>query len=139
MKRHRVQAAAALVLSGALIFVLGSCSKKADRAGSSPSQGEGFYVMSCDPQGELPAAVKFPAVYVQFSKPVVPLAALGEGGDSSPYMKITPPLKGVFRWYGTSLLAFESSEEVFPQHEYTVEVPQNVTPAEGEKLTGERV
>ena len=37
-----------------------------------------LYILDMQPAGELPSAVKYPSVFVQFSKPVVPLASLGK-------------------------------------------------------------
>ena len=88
------------------VFVLGSltsCGSGGKTEVEKPIDEEGLFVMDFQPAGQLPTAVKYPAIYVQFSKPVVPVARLGQPMESSDLMRIDPPLEGVFRWYGTSL------------------------------------
>lgn len=129
---------AALVLC--CVFLCVSCNKdkkEALAATEAANTDEGFYVLSCDPAEELPHEVKFPVVYVQFSKSVVPLTQLGTPSDKSDVFSIEPKPNGVFRWYGTSLLCFEFSDEAVPQHEYKVTVNPKLTSVTGEKLTGE--
>ncbi len=104
-----------------------------------PMDQEGLFVMDFQPAGQLPTAVKYPAVYVQFSKPVVPVAKLGQPSDSSDLMKIDPPLEGVFRWYGTSLLSFDASQGVIPQREYTVTLSDSIISVDGSPITGQRI
>ena len=96
-----------------------------------------LYILDMQPAGELPSAVKYPSVFVQFSKPVVPLASLGKPSGVSEYMKIEPPLQGVYRWYGTSLLCFDSSEAVIPQREYRVTVSPDITASDGTPVSGQ--
>ena len=95
-----------------------------------------FCVLTFSPEGELPAAVKFPQVQIQFSKPVVALKELGKVTEKSDLIKIEPSLPGKFRWLGTSLLSFESKNAVIPQKEYTVTVSSKLTSVNGEKISG---
>lgn len=118
-------------------IVLFSC--KSDDVVEQPVDKDGLFVMDFQPAGELPAAVKYPAIYVQFSKAVVPVAKLGEPSDKSDLMKIEPPLKGVFRWYGTSLLCFDAEEAVIPQREYKVTLSDDITAVDGSHISGQRV
>ena len=101
-----------------------------------PMDQEGLFVMDFQPAGQLPTAVKYPSIYVQFSKPVVPVAKLGQTSD---LMKIDPPLEGVFRWYGTSLLSFDASQGVIPQREYTVTLSDSIVSVDGSPITGQRI
>ena len=96
-----------------------------------------FKVISFSPAETLPAATKYPSVQIQFSRPVVALSKLGEPSNKSDIVSIEPELKGVFRWYGTSLLSFESSEEVLPQKVYTVKVSPKTNSINGEPITGQ--
>ncbi|HEY9594349.1 MAG TPA: Ig-like domain-containing protein [Spirochaetia bacterium] len=96
-----------------------------------------FTITDMSPQGELPKEMMKPTISVVFSQPVVPLAKLGDVITSSPLMRITPPLKGVYRWYGTRMFAFESSEMPTPMTEYTVTIDPAVKSLGGKKLTGE--
>lgn len=100
---------------------------------------EGLYILDFQPVGELPTAVKYPSIYVQFSQPVVAVEKLGTPSDSSDLMKIEPAISGVFRWYGTSLLCFDATEAVIPQREYTVTLSESITSVEGNSLTGQRI
>ncbi|MCR5762445.1 MAG: hypothetical protein K6G00_03590 [Treponema sp.] len=100
------------------------------------AQTSEFKVLNVTPQGELPASVKYPSIQVQFSEPVTELKALGTPQHSSHAVSIEPELKGVFRWYGTSILSFESEEEMLPQKEYTVKVNPNLTSLKGSKIQG---
>lgn len=104
-------------------------------ANSLSANGE-FEVISVTPQGELSSSVRYPSIQIQFSEPVVPLQKLGELSATSEIVSITPAIKGVFRWYGTSLLSFESSEQVVPQKEYTIKVSDKVTSVADRKITG---
>ena len=123
-----------ILLLGGLVL---SC--KSDDVVERPVDENGLFVMDFQPAGELPAAVKYPAIYVQFSKPVVPVAKLGEPSDKSDLMKIEPPLKGVFRWYGTSLLSFDAEEAVIPQREYKVTLSDSITSVDGSPISGQLV
>jgi uncharacterized protein YfaS (alpha-2-macroglobulin family) len=105
--------------------------------------GEAFRIVDYGPQGELPAELKRPSVYVAFSQPVVPLAKLGEpirsGSEQGrELLTIDPPLEGLYRWYGSRLLAFESDAESLPQRRYTVTVGPGIRSLGGKSLEGER-
>ncbi len=118
-------------------FLLSGCNKNNGTSGGVETDDTELYIIDMQPAGELPAAVKYPSVYVQFSKPVVAVSVLGEPSDTSEYMSITPPLKGVYRWYGTSLLCFESSDPVIAQREYTVTIPESVKSVDGTRVSGQ--
>jgi len=95
-----------------------------------------FTVEDWGPQGAIPSDVKRPSFYVLFSEPIVPLAALGEQSSVSPYMEIEPQLKGVFRWYGTSLLSFDATENCNPRQIYTIKLNPDIRAISGNKLSG---
>ena len=118
------------------VFAAGCKGKNKAAANASGSGSGEFCVISYEPSGTLPDEVKNPSIYVQFSEPVVPLAKLGESSDKSDIITIEPALKGVFRWYGTSLLSFECADEVIPQTEYVVKINSNVKSINGTALTG---
>ena len=130
----------ALIACMGILFV--GCKKKsagtaAQSASSYSDENTEFTVISFTPEDELPASVKFPSIQVQFSKPVVALQKLGEPSDKSDVFTIEPPIAGVFRWYGTSLLSFESSESVIPQKEYTIKINPKLTSTDGTKISGQ--
>ena len=97
-----------------------------------------FTVADWGPRGELPAEVRYPSFYVLFSEPVVALSALGEQSDRSDVFSIEPPVKGVFRWNGTSLLSFDCTEPADPLRTYTITVGKDVRSLSGKTLSGER-
>lgn len=99
---------------------------------------EPFQIVDFGPKEELPSEVKNPSIYVVFSQPVVPLERLGAPMTSSDLMEIDPPLKGVYRWYGTRLLSFDADEEALPQRQYTVTIKDSVESLGGKPLQGTR-
>lgn len=127
-----------------IVSVLTGCGGSANKvdalkASYEPGQNSAsdvFEVIDFLPGEELPSGVKYPSIQIQFSEPVIALQKLGEPTDKSPYVTIEPELKGVFRWYGTSLLSFDSTDPVIPQKEYTVKVAPDVTSSFGKKISG---
>lgn len=113
-------------------------SEQKDKIGNDTLSNEPFTIVDWGPQQAIPSQVKNPSFYVLFSEPVVPIAALGKPSDTSPYMTVTPVVKGVYRWYGTRLLSFEASEEANPLETYTISVADNISSINGKKLTGEQ-
>lgn len=104
---------------------------------SGSSGREPLAVVDWGPQQEIVHGMEYPTFYVVFSQPVRALSALEEPSDSSDVMKITPPVKGVFRWYGTNSLAFECSEGAEPGQQYTMEISRNLTSVSGVRISGE--
>ncbi|QQO10533.1 alpha-2-macroglobulin family protein [Breznakiella homolactica] len=108
-------------------------------AGLIQESDDPFTVTDFGPLGELPHEIKNPSIYAVFSQPVVPLAKLGEPiREDAGVFTIDPPLKGVYRWYGSKLLSFEPDEAVLPQHRYTVTVSDRLRSLGGKGLEGER-
>ncbi|GHV20296.1 hypothetical protein FACS189494_03780 [Spirochaetia bacterium] len=94
-------------------------------------------VVDWGPRNFLSASVQRPSMYVIFSQPMAPLASLSvQQSGESPILRITPPVKGVFRWYGTSFLSFEADEPVQSQQVYTMTVADNVKSLYGKTITG---
>jgi uncharacterized protein YfaS (alpha-2-macroglobulin family) len=91
------------------------------------------------PRDELPSEIKKPLIYVVFSQPIVPLAQLGNPiKDDAALFQIDPPITGVYRWYGSRLLSFESGAERLPQQRYTVTVSDKIQSLGGKKLQGQK-
>jgi uncharacterized protein YfaS (alpha-2-macroglobulin family) len=88
------------------------------------------------PVGVLPVEMRQPTIYVVFSHPIVPLSRLGAPMKESPYMKISPKVPGVFRWYGSKLLSFEPEESFFAgvQRTYKVTISADVQSLGKKKL-----
>ncbi len=100
------------------------------------SDTKGFTVVSVVPEGELSSKVSFPSIQVQFSEPVVALAKLGEPSAKSSVVSIEPELKGVFRWYGTSILSFDCSDALIPQKEYKIKINPSLKSISGASIEG---
>ena len=147
MKGKTYSCFAGLILILASVVSLVSCgSGEAAKTGaierdasviSNHSLSDTFEVVDFSPNGTLSNSISYPTVQIQFSEPVIALQKLGEPSDKSPYVTIDPPLKGTFRWYGTSLLSFESSDKVIPQKIYTVKVAPDLTSISGKVITGQ--
>ncbi|MDR2899957.1 MAG: alpha-2-macroglobulin, partial [Treponema sp.] len=100
---------------------------------------EPFTIVDFGPSGDLPSEIKKPSIYAVFSQPVVPLAKLGEViREDAAVFTISPPLKGVYRWYGTKLLSFEPDDAVIPQQKFTVTVSERLQSLGGKRLAGNR-
>ncbi|MDR0556481.1 MAG: alpha-2-macroglobulin [Treponema sp.] len=98
---------------------------------------EPFTITAFGPQEELPSEIKKPSLYAVFSQPVVPLAKLGDPiTEEAGMFAIEPPLKGVYRWYGTRLLSFEPDGDALPQQKYVVTVSDKIQSLGGKKLEG---
>ncbi len=104
----------------------------------SKAPSEPFTVTDWGPQGKIPADVRCPSFYVLFSEPVVPVKALDEPSSENEFMRIEPPLKGVFRWYGSSLLSFDATEAADPLQSYEIILSEKTTSLYGKKLTGKK-
>lgn len=104
-----------------------------------PEEEGDLVISGWGPQQTVRAASEMPVFYVEFSLPVRSLTALEKPDASSDYMSITPPIAGVFRWYGTQMLSFEASEHAEPGVSYTITVKDGVRSLGGKELQGERV
>ncbi|HOE07287.1 MAG TPA: hypothetical protein PLV89_00295 [Treponemataceae bacterium] len=78
-----------LLITAVVLFCL-CCScqnnknNKANVNEAGDESSNNFSVINYEPSGILPAGMKYPSVFVQFSKPVVALQKLGEVMTSSP-------------------------------------------------------
>ncbi|WP_100217035.1 MG2 domain-containing protein [Treponema primitia] len=100
---------------------------------------EPFTIVDYGPRGDLPSEIKKPSIYVVFSQPVVPLSRLGAPiRDGKAFFTVEPAMEGVYRWYGSRLLAFEPDAESLPQRRYTVTISDRLQSLGGKRLTGER-
>jgi len=99
---------------------------------------EPLTVIDWGPRGDFSSTIQRPSIYVIFSQPMIPLASLGEQTSNSPLVSINPPLKGTFRWYGTSFLSFEGEEPCQSQQTYTITVAANAVSLSGNRISGDR-
>ena len=105
---------------------------------ATPQNSEPFTISDWGPQGTIPSEVKFPSFYVLFSEPVVSLSALGQECDARDYVTIEPEIQGIYRWNGTSLLSFDTTESVNPMQVYTIKVNESVKSLSGKTLEGKK-
>ena len=98
-----------------------------------------FLVEDWGPQGKIVAGENHPTFYVIFSRPARSLQALDKPQTTSDIMSIEPALPGLFRWYGTKHLSFESDLPADPTVQYTIKIKEGLKSAGGKKLTGETV
>ncbi|MDR2841744.1 MAG: hypothetical protein LBV52_00910, partial [Spirochaetaceae bacterium] len=121
-----------------LIAQIAAAQIKASSTTITADEKSAFTVTDWGPQKFLSAKVQRPSLYVMFSQPVIPLASLGVQSNTSPFVTINPPIKGVFRWYGTDFLSFEGSEPCQSQQIYTINVNPEIKSIYGKAITGER-
>ena len=95
-----------------------------------------FFIEDWGPQGNIVGSENHPSFYVIFSRPARSLQALDKPQKTSDIMKIEPPLPGVFRWYGTKHLSFESDIPADPTIQYTITIKPDLKSAGGKTLTG---
>ncbi len=81
-------------------------------------------IVQFSPQGNLDRIIPGREIIVTFSHPMVPLTTLHADPDSvTAPVKISPPINGKFRWYGSRTAAFIPDEPFQPASHYTVTVP----------------
>jgi len=92
-------------------------------------------VVQAGPEGEIANLEEANEIRVQFSEPMV---ALGRIPDPVrvPYIRISPPIEGTFRWSGTRLVIFTPAEGVALANctTYTVTVDGSAASIDGRKL-----
>ena len=98
-----------------------------------------FYIEDWGPQEKIVGGENHPSFYVVFSCAARSLQALDKPQTSSDIMTIEPSLPGVFRWYGTKHLSFESDIPADPTIQYTIKIKEGLKSASGKKLTGDTV
>ncbi len=137
--------AAAFVFTGCLADLLGRERSDSALAGrvfpeDAPPLEElpegSLAVVEHAPTGEVPWENLEGGAWVLFNKPVVPLARLPKPAASSEAMRLQPALPGVFRWYGSRLLAFEPEGAPAPATEYTVLIDPRLKAQDGSTLAG---
>ena len=99
------------------------------------NDGKPLSILDCNPKDKIPDELtRNLSLTLLFSKPMVPLAKLGEVISSIKNVTISPPLEGIFRWYGSSILAFEPKGALEPLCKYTITVKAGMEGLFGAKL-----
>jgi hypothetical protein len=97
----------------------------------------GFTISEVGPSGTVPHENLEGGIWVLFNKPVIALKTLDKPAASSTALTISPRLEGIYRWYGSRLLAFEPKGQLAPATEYTFSVSKSLRSLEGELLAGD--
>ena len=106
----------------------------APKPAPTPTEIGPLRVLRYQPVGDVDIA---PDLSVTFSQPMVPLATLAQLDAADIPVKVTPALKGRWRWIGTRTLRFEftgSVDRLPMSTNYSVEVPAGTTSQTGNKL-----
>ena len=98
------------------------------------SDGRPLMIRDYGPIGELPVENRRPNIYVMFNKPIVPLGQLGKPIFETDLLTITPPVDGVYRWYGTRTLGFRPDRPLQDRPKYTISVSSHAAALDGETL-----
>lgn len=85
-------------------------------------------VVHTAPHGEVATASQ---VTIVFSRPMVPLAELG---NAPPGVRLSPAVPGGWRWLDPETLVFEAAGRLPKATRYTVDVPAGLVAADGEPL-----
>jgi len=121
------------------VFVSDSTSSGGAEAVNIRESDDPLVITDYGPRDELPSEIRKPSIYAVFSQPVVPLAKLGDPiREDAKFFNISPPLSGIYRWYGTKLLSFEPDADHLPQQRYTITVSDKIKSLGGKSLQGER-
>jgi uncharacterized protein YfaS (alpha-2-macroglobulin family) len=99
-----------------------------------PEEDGPMLVVDGGPLGALPQENSRPVIYGAFNHPVVPLSALGSVINNYEFMEISPPVKGVYRWYGSRLISFEPDETLLTEQEYLVTFKAGLSSLGGKEL-----
>src|SRR5208337_1084580 len=96
-----------------------------------------FAVAEVGPSGIVPHENLEGGIWILFNKPVIALKTLDKPATSSTILSISPRIEGIYRWYGSRLLAFEPKGPLAPATEYTFSVSGSIRSLQGEALTGD--
>ncbi len=106
-------------------------------SGTGDSADAAFAVAEVGPSGTIPHENLEGGIWVLFNKPVIALKTLEKPAASSTILSISPRIEGIYRWYGSRLLAFEPKGPLAPATEYTFNVSGSLRSLQGEALTGD--
>ena len=106
-------------------------------SGSADSAEADFAVAEVGPSGTVPHENLEGGIWVLFNKPVIALKTLDKPATSSTILSISPRIEGIYRWYGSRLLAFEPKGQLAPATEYAFSVSSTLRSLQGEALTGD--
>jgi uncharacterized protein YfaS (alpha-2-macroglobulin family) len=98
------------------------------------SQTVQLTVVNAGPSGELQELGQAQELRIVFSEPMVPLGRI-PANPTPPWIHITPSIKGVFRWSGTTTLLFNADASTLPfGTRYQVTIDAGVESVAGRRL-----
>jgi alpha-2-macroglobulin len=134
-------AIAALLSLPAIAFFSGAAAPAltlpGERAPAKPFDDKTLQIVQATPEGKISLGDERKEIFVVFTHPMVPLAALAE--TTKGVFTISPRVKGKFRWYGSRICAFVPNEDWRQGAEYTVTVDRSTHAINGQKLTEAKV
>lgn len=109
--------------------------KKTSESGFEMPEGEkrDVEVLYAAPTGGTENLSEVREIMVSFNQPMVPLEGIPEFEKGGP-LKISPPVKGRYRWRGTSTLFFVPDEPLTGGTKYTCRVPKGTRSLSGTTL-----
>ncbi|MEO8168917.1 MAG: Ig-like domain-containing protein, partial [bacterium] len=103
---------------------------------SHAQKAELLRVTSTFPKGQAEATNQTQTIVASFNKPMTALKQLPEGEGAGP-LKITPAVKGKYRWIGTSTISFTPLQPLEIATEYKVTIPAGVKATDGSAIEKE--
>ncbi len=101
--------------------------------GGAAFAANGLSVVSAGPVGEVATLAEANEIRVVFSEPMVVLGKIPEP-VTAPFFKIDPPVKGKFRWSGTTTLIFTPDQQLPFGTEYRVTIDKTAKSVSGKTL-----
>src|SRR5215212_4633230 len=86
-----------------------------------PLAAQGLRITVAGPNGEIATLAEANEIRVNFSEPMVTLGKIPTP-VTAPFFKITPAVKGTFRWSGTTMLIFTPSTPLPFETKYEVTI-----------------
>ena len=100
-----------------------------------PNQkNDNLRILSAFPSGRITNIDEVNSIVAVFNQPMVPLQALPEGDGSGP-IRISPNIKGKYRWMGSQTLKFILAEKLRKATRYTIEIPSATQSLKGAQLS----
>ena len=97
------------------------------------AQGPPLTVANAGPRGEVASLAEANEVRVVFSEPMVALGRIPDPA-TAPFFKMTPPVKGAFRWSGTRTLLFTPEAPLPFATKFEVEISGAASAVSGKRL-----
>jgi uncharacterized protein YfaS (alpha-2-macroglobulin family) len=90
-------------------------------------------VLSVTPKGITKEAHQTKSIVVTFEEPMVALKVIPEGDSSGP-LSFEPPIKGKYRWQGTTTLVFTPEEPLPKATFFKATIPEGIKSLQGKEL-----